>query len=86
MYRDVKRNKIMEGESTCVIKHDRPEKKINCSGSSETTDYGKTCQTSALLYMPFFSFLFVTVLLLSLRGNTVDVEELSLMNFFILFS
>lgn len=30
--------------------------------------------------MPLF-LLFVTVLLLTLRGNTVDVEELGLMNF-----
>lgn len=37
-YMDVKRNKLMESESTGVIKHNLPERNSG-SGSSETTDY-----------------------------------------------
>lgn len=74
MCRDVKRNKLMEGKSSGVIKHDKPGRNFG-SGSSEAIDYVKICQTKAFLYIPFFRFsLALCVLLPILRDIMGDVE------------
>lgn len=75
---DVKRNKLREGKSSGVIKHDLPERNSG-SGSSETTDYWKICQTKKFLHMPLFLSSLLTCLLLpSLRDRMVGLEELGL--------
>lgn len=75
---DVKGNKLMEGKSTGVIKHDLPERNSG-SGSSETTDYWKICQTKTFLHMPLFLFSLPTCLLLpSLRDRMAGMEDLGL--------
>ena len=75
---DVKRNKLMESKSTGVIKHDLPERNSG-SGSSETTDYWKICQTKTFLYMSLFLSSLPTCLLLpSLRDRMVGMEDLGL--------
>lgn len=75
---DVKRNKLMEGKSTGVIKYDLPERNSG-SGSSETTDYWKICQAKTFLYMPLFlSSLPTRLLQPSFRDRTVGVEDFGL--------
>lgn len=70
----------MDGKSTGVIKHDLPE--INSvSGSSETTDYWKICQTKTFLYMTLFLSSLPTCLILpSLRNRMVGIEYLGLID------
>lgn len=60
MCRDVKRNKLMEGKSTGVIKHDKPGRNFG-SGSSEAIDYGKNLPDQGISVHTFFSFLFISV-------------------------
>jgi len=45
-----KKEKLMEGKLTGVVKHDLPERNSG-SGSSETTDYWRIFQTKMFLYM-----------------------------------